>query len=289
MIAKNQQPMLTILTTVQPSPEEAYAANELRHYLNMMTGASFQISSEKNGSVIAIGEAAAELGVTHVKNDRKTNDDAFTIRRVGDSIAIVGGKRGVIYGVYELLEQLGCRFFTPTCEKIPVIPDLPLPDIDTTQEPVLEYRHHHNRDINEYQRFAVKCRLNHGSRKQGLGGGIQYALFVHSFDRLVSIDKYYDEHPEYFALVKGIRRRELPQLCLTNKDVLEIAINTAREILQSRPDCEIISISQNDFDDSFCTCPDCAAIDGYEGSHAGSLIAFVNKLAERLEPEKGHQ
>ena len=285
MIAENQQPMLTILTSAQPSKEEVYASNELRHYLNMMTGASFSIASEKNGPIIAIGEAAAILGITHQKIGRKTNDDAFTVRRVGDSIAIVGGCRGVIYGVYEFLEYLGCRFFTPICEQIPVKPNLSLPDIDTTQEPVLEYRHHHCRDINQSQRFAVKCRINTGERKPGLGGGIQYALFVHTFERLVSVDEYFDEHPEYFAMVKGERRRDLTQLCLTNKEVLEIAIDNTRKILKNNPNCQIISVSQNDYGDSFCTCPDCAAIDEYEGSHAGSLIAFVNQVAERLEPE----
>ena len=289
MIAKNQKPMLTILIAAEPSPEEIYASNELRHYLNMMTGASFTISStstsEKNGSVIAIGTAAEILGVTHLKVNRKTNDDAFTVRRVDDSIAIVGGMRGVIYGVYELLEHLGCRFFTPICEQIPVNPDLVMPDIDITQEPVLEYRHHHSRDINQSQRFAVKCRINTGERKSGLGGGIKYALFVHTFENLVSVEEYFDTHPEYFAMVKGERRRDMTQLCLTNKDVLEIAINKTREILFKKPDCQIMSISQNDFFDSVCTCADCSAIDEYEGSHAGSLIAFVNQVAERLEAE----
>ena len=288
MIAKNQQPMMTILTSAQPSKEEIYAAGELRNYLNMMTGASFEISSEKdekNSPVIAIGEAAGLLGVVHPKVSRKSNDDAFTVRKVGENLAIAGGCRGVIYGVYELLEYLGCRFFTPLCEHIPVKIDLPLPDIDTTQEPVLEYRHHHCRDLNQYKRFALKSRINHGEIPQNMGGGIKYALFVHSFDNLVSADQYFDDHPEYFAMVKGVRRREMPQLCLTNKDVLEISISKTREILLKKPDCQIISISQNDYGDSFCTCPECAKIDEYEGSHAGSLIAFVNQLAERLEPE----
>ena len=285
MIAKNQQALMSILITANPSETEVYASNELRYYLNMMTGVSFNVTNEKKGPVIAIGEAAAVLGVTHPKINRKTNDDAFTVRRVGENIAIAGGCRGVIYGVYELLEHFGCRFFTPVCEKIPVIADLPIPDIDITQEPVLEYRHHHSRDINSSQRFAVKCRINTGERKPGMGGGIQYALFVHTFERLVNTDEYFDDHPEYFAMVKGKRRRDMTQLCLTNKDVLEIAINKTREILRTKPDCQIISISQNDFGDSFCTCLDCAEIDEYEGSHAGSLIAFVNQLAERLEPE----
>jgi hypothetical protein len=285
MIAKNQQAMLTILIAEQPSKPEIYAANELRHYLNMITGASFIISSEKNGAVIAVGQAAEKLGVTHPKISRKTNDDAFTIRRTGDSLAIAGGQRGVIYGVYELLEHFGCRFFTPICEKIPVQPDLPLPDIDTTQEPILEYRHHHSRDINQSQRFAVKSRNNQGDLSPDLGGGMKYAMFVHTFENLVGTEEYFDTHPEYFAMVKGERRRDMTQLCLTNKNVLEISINKTREILLKKPDCQIISISQNDFFDSFCTCPECAEIDEYEGSHAGSLIAFVNKLAERLEPE----
>ena len=36
------------------------------------------------------------------------------------SLGLVGGARGVIYGVYELLERLGCRFFTPLGEQIPL-------------------------------------------------------------------------------------------------------------------------------------------------------------------------
>ena len=285
MIAENQQAMLEILIDAHASAQESYAANELRHYLNMITGASFKIVSEKKGAVIAVGKAAEILGVTHQKMNRTTDADSFTVRRVGNSLAVVGGIRGVIYGAYELLERLGCRFFTPICEKIPVKPDLDLPDIDTTQEPVLEYRHHNCRDINNSQRFAVKCRNNQGDLSPEMGGGMKYAMFVHTFENLVGTDEYFDAHPEYFAMVKGERRRDMTQLCLTNKDVLEISVSKTREILKAKPDCRIISISQNDFMDSFCTCDGCAAIDSYEDSHAGSLIAFVNQLAERLEPE----
>ena len=285
MIAISQKPMLEILVAEQASKPEIYAAGELRHYLNMITGASFKISSEKSGAVIAVGRAASALGVTHPETKRTTSADAFTVKRVGDSLAIVGGQRGVIYGVYELLEQLGCRFFTPDCEQVPVKPDLAMPDISITQEPVLEYRHHHSRDINNSQRFAVKSRNNHGTVSPDMGGGMKYAMFVHTFENLVGTDEYFDAHPEYFALVKGERRRDMTQLCLTNKDVLEISIRKTREILRAKPDCQIMSVSQNDYFDSFCTCAGCAAIDGREGSHAGSLIAFVNQLAERLEPE----
>lgn len=47
----------------------------------------------------------------------------------------------------------------------------------------------------------------------------------------------------------------------------------------------MISVSQNDGNRTNCTCPDCARIDSIEGGPTGSLIYFLNKLAERM-PDK---
>ncbi|MCL2664730.1 MAG: DUF4838 domain-containing protein [Defluviitaleaceae bacterium] len=318
MLAKNKKPLAVIVTGPRPTETESYAAAELRHYLSMMTGAPFKIETlafqdetlvsqdeklafhaetlafhtetlayekKPDGNVIAVGSAAESLGVVFNPSDKITRDDAFVIKRVGGSIGVNGGKRGVIYGVYELLEQLGCRFFSPYCEKIPCLPELETPDIFTEQEPVVESRLHGVTDVHLHQRFAVKCRQNPGGQNQMYGGGIKYALGGHSFERLVPTDEYYGAHPEYFALINGERRRETPGLCLSNKEVLEIVIKNASAVLRENPDCNIISVSQNDYSDSYCTCPDCAAVDEYEGSHSGSVIRFVNQVAERLEIE----
>ena len=40
---------------------------------------------------------------------------------------IDGGKRGIIYGVYELLERLGCRFLAEDCEVLPEAEVLTIP------------------------------------------------------------------------------------------------------------------------------------------------------------------
>ena len=273
MIAEKGTTKVKILTPPQPTPQEIYAASELRHYLNLMTAAPFEITSETDGPVIA------------VKLDESLGEDAFTVRTQGEGIAIAGGRRGVIYGVYALLEEMGCRFFTPECEKIPCVPDLPLPQADIAQRPTLEYRWHNYRDMAQYPRFAVKSRLNGTALPAEYGGGAPYAWFVHSFERdIIGPEEYFDAHPEYFALVNGERLRDFGQLCLTNPDVLEIAVEKVRAALRKRPECRIISVSQNDCE-NYCECPACAEIDAREESHAGSLIWFVNQVAERIEGE----
>ena len=300
MLATNQKAQVTILTTANPTPEEEYAAKELRHYLNLMTGALFTIATEpmpEMQNIIAIGAAAKQLEGA-LEHDSTLGVDAFTVRTIGGNVGIVGGRRGVIYGVYELLQHMGCRFFTSLCEKIPSIPELALPQIDTTQNPVLEYRAHNYKDFTQFPRFAVKNRINMnglrsgnispGSKEDYLGGGIEYAWFVHTFDtEILDPAEHFDTNPEYFSMVDGKRLKEFTQLCLTNTDVVKIAIDKVRTALRAKPHCSIISVSANDWY-NFCTCPTCAEIDGREGTNAASLIWFVNQIAEAINEEFPH-
>jgi hypothetical protein len=187
--------------------------------------------------------------------------------------------------VYEFLEKLGCRFFTPKCEKIPSISDLELPKVDETQSPVFEYRYHNYIDFTGYPRFAVKNRINGPVPIKGkFGGNMSYVWFVHTFQHIISPEEWFDTHPEYFSMVDGKRLKERTQLCLTNPDVLKITIEKVKAALREHPECRLISVSQNDWYNN-CTCPECRKIDEAEGSSAGSLIWFINRVAEAVEPE----
>ena len=283
MLSKNQKATAVILLSKSPTPQEDYAAKELRHYLNMITGALFTITDEPaDGNCIAIGSAAEKLGVVY---DTTYGIDGFTIRNVGESIAIVGGKRGVIYGVYELLEYYGCRFFTSVCEKIPVKPDLPTLTIDISETPTLEYRVHNYREFTQFHRFAVKSRITTAGIRDEFGGGVDYAWFVHTFDtQICDPEEFFDSNPEYFSMVDGKRLKHMTQLCLTNPDVVQIAIDKVRAALRAKPHCRIISVSANDWY-NFCTCSSCAAIDAEEETNAASLIQFVNQIAEAINDE----
>ena len=278
LLAKAGKALVPIVTGEQPTPQESYAASELRYYLDLITSAVFDIVTAGNTGIF----------VRHADEKEKLGEDGFRIETAENAVLIEGGKRGVIYGVYEYLEKLGCRFFTSTCEKVPAITELHAPDFATRQVPVFEHRDHNYYDLAQHGRFAVKMRLNGNSSQieERCGGHQAYTWFVHTFDKLLSAEEYGKEHPEYFAMYNGERsiRDTRTQLCLTNPDVLRIATEKVRAALRQNPDTRIISVSQNDHILG-CQCEKCLAVDREEGSPAGTLLRFVNAIAEELEQE----
>ena len=288
LLVENRSPKVAIyLSAGQLADKEStalYAAKEMRYYLDRITAASFQIEEAKEPVAgIYIGEASgvdvSDLG-----------EDGFRVVSDGDRLCIAGGNRGVIYGVYEFLESLGCRFFTHNCEKIPTIPALEIrEDYDICKKPAFEYRAHNYADAVQSPRFSVKCRFNGGNHNipKRMGGYMPYAWFVHTFDKMISPEEYGESHPEYFALVNGERKttdKGRNQLCLTNPEVYEICVEAVRKRLRECPEARLISISQNDWREN-CQCENCRRMDEEEGSPAGTLLRFVNRIAEALEDE----
>ena len=259
-----------------------FAAQELRYYLNRMTAASFVLESGDDSGALFVGFASGDLAA-------RLGDDGFRIDATPSGATILGGRRGVLYGVYALLESLGCRFFTHDCEKVPFLPSLSLPELHREETPAFEYREHNYADVVQNPRFAAKCRFNGSMHKipERLGGCMRYALFVHTFERLVPTSRYGADHPEYFALENGKRNITSggrTQLCLTNPDVLRIATEACRKVLRANPEARILSVSQNDWK-THCECDACRRVDEEEGSPSGTLLRFVNAIAEALEPE----
>ena len=276
-----------------PDSSTRFAAGELRYYLGRMTAENPQILPAEDVPDDAPG---FRLGAASGMDVSSLGPDGFRIESRNGILCIGGGVRGVLYGVYEYLERLGCRFFAHNCELVPTLawdPDtmLRLPAGPIKQKPVFEYRDHNYADVKQNPRFAAKCRLNgSGSRTPipaRLGGSLSYAMFVHTFHRLVPVEEFGKSHPEYFALVDGRRVTATggrTQLCLTNPDVLRIVTERAREVLRQHPGTHLLSLSQNDWGGS-CQCDGCRRIDAEEGSPSGTLLRFVNAVAEALEPE----
>ena len=256
-----------------------FIAAQLRYYLSRITVAPFVVEKAENTS---------EKGI-YLAFDESYTDDEFSIITKENGIYINGGKRGIIYGGYELLEMFGCRFFTPDCEKIPTLTKLEIGEINKREKPTFEFRDTDYSSIKRFAKFATQCRINGrwNDIPEFLGGSIKYALGAHSFARLVPHKEYRDEHPEYYSFYNG-RRQSIEndhwQLCLTNPDIIDIVVENARKILKENPDRKILSISQNDNPYS-CQCENCLKSDAEEGSPVGTLIKFVNRVAEILEPE----
>ena len=279
-----------IVIPANPTESQRYAGDELAKYLELMGGARLPVVCDCTEPVekeIVIGKTNREgtpcgCGLKH---------DGYIYRTVGEKLFILGeNDRGNLYGVYQLLEnELGCRFLAEGVEKIPTRNTLKLPELDKTVIPPLEYRETYWYAAEEYPDTAIKRGFNASCFKfkkfePKHGGDVRYWGFSHTMFRYVHPDEYFDEHPEYFSMINGERIREHTQLCLTNPEVLEITKRKLRQNIIDHPECKIFGLTQMDWYNP-CQCPECAKVDEEEGSHAGTMIRFVNACAESIAEE----
>lgn len=290
-LVQDGTPRCSIVLSVDASLSERHGAKELQRFLQQMTGAYIPIVEDQtslSGSAIWIGlsDTLQQKGFTLDMTRLKT--DGFVIEQIADGVVIAGSRiRGTLNGVYGFLEDvLGCRWYTPNVSHIPVKPTIAFEGLSVEQVPDLEYRESFfytcfNGD------WAARNRMNGNFLKQEPkhGDKIDYSeLFVHTFDHFVPVERHFAENPEYFSEINGERISDRTQLCLTNPDVLALVIAGVRQWIEDHPGIRILSVSQNDWYNP-CTCTGCKDIDDREESHSGTLLHFVNQVAEAIESE----
>ncbi len=226
---------------------------------------------------IRIGFPAAQLPASLVSAAKDLRADGFLVASSGRDLLIVsGGHKGAIYGVVHLLEtHFGCRKLSPTVEIFPRRDTLSLGPVLETDNPVNDLRivngeFSRDPDYQDWRRLDVTDDV--------FGKG----YYVHTFNRLVPWETYFEGHPEYFALMNGKRVKD--QLCLMRPEVLQIAIERLRAEIAAQPDRQVWSVSQND-NASYCQCDECRKVIEEEGSPAGPIIRFVNAVAAQF-PDK---
>ena len=279
-----------IVLSREASPSEEHAANELQAFLREITGAELPVVTDEtpaDSREIILGDNS-HLRALNTKIDwDELGNEGFTLRTVGENVVIAGGRlRGTMYGVYTLLEDyLGCRWLSSKVSHIPKLDRIEIGAIDDTQAPILEYREPFYTDAFDAD-WAARNKANSNSARldAGRGGKVAYAHFVHTFYPLMSPSEFFAEHPEYYSEIDGKRTHERAQLCLTNPEVVKIATERVRKWIENAPTATIFSVSQNDWR-GWCQCQECAAIDEHEGSHSGTMLHFVNQIAEAIEKD----
>ncbi len=250
-----------------------FAATELAAYLLRITGRS----AGDNGYPITLAATGGE-------------GEQYHITVTADSTSIQSPSlRGVAYGMYAFLEwQFQCRFLAVDCQVVPFCADAPLLLGEQASAPDFAYRELYWRGATD-GRFALQCRLNAACAQitPEMGGKTMFFNYSHTFEDLVPPSQWFDTHPEYFSLVDGKRRREHSQLCLTNPAVLRLCTEGVHKWIRENPDCRIFSVAQNDWYGN-CECAACRAADLREGSPAGTMIAFVNAIADAVAQEAPH-
>jgi len=268
------------------------AVSELQGYIKKISGVMIPAESDESES----GELEIAVGYTNRSADgqfdiEKLGADGFVIETVGKKLFIAGsGQRGALYGVYGFLEKyLGCGFYTSEYEKIPSRDTVAVQQIERDEQiPAFEYREI-DFVTSRKNNFQAKLRANgvYAPSSAKTGGRIEYVGgFVHTLEHFVSQNDYFESHPEYFAMKEdGTRQKGWgAQLCLSNPDVLAIVKEKVRALLRDRPDANIISVSQSDSGTNVmpCMCPECRRVHEEEGSYSGTLIRFVNAVANEF-------
>jgi hypothetical protein len=290
VLAREGQTRCVIVQQPGASAPEQRAAKELADTLREITGATFALQTmtedvPAKAIVVGPGDAAAKL-FPDVPFDRLGQEE-IVMRTKGDRLLLAGGRpRGTLYAVMHFLQhECGVRWWTPWASHIPRKPTLQTGPLAVRYQPPFE-----SRDPFWYPAFDPIWAVRNFSNSQSAripeesGGCIRYKGFVHTFYPLVPPEANFAAHPEWYSLINGKRTTDHAQLCLTNPDLRKFVVERVKQWLRESPEARIVSVSQNDWH-GCCQCERCKALDDAEGSHAGSLLEFVNFVADQIGPE----
>lgn len=282
-----------IVIPAGPSYLEEFAASELQNYFEKISGVKLPVikegdNTEYSYSVFLGGtNKSAEEGVA--PDQANTGRDGFEIKSVKNGLIIRGrNDQGTLFGAYELLERyFDVRWFMPGEEYYPHNKTLKIGQINMTYKPSFTYRWVGRGEWPLRQR--MNCYVNAGGKEVG----INWKWHFHTFIRLIPPEIYYEDHPEYYALVNGQReitesRTHGNQLCTSNPDVIREVAENMIDTLVAEPGIEIITLSPND-GGGFCECENCRDLDepgrDWHARYSNRLAVF-NREVSAIVKEK---
>lgn len=281
-----------------------FAATELQKFVAQSTGVKLPIvtvvSPDRDHLFLGANGVSATCGV---KAD-ELQPEGFHLRTVGRDIHLVGKdtagdptrvltnypcQTGTLTAVYEFLERFVGVTFCWHDDLGTIVPPhqrVVIPDTDLTQAPAYEYRMlGYGPEGQETFLFGRRLRLGHPISVQ----------HWHNWANILPAEKYGQEHPEYFALVKGERQARYylghhgGQVCTSNPAVVDIFVRAALDFFKANPDRDMFSLSPND-GGGFCECDNCRALDAgqFLADPPGQpvltdrMLHFYNQIAERV-------
>jgi len=246
------------------------SAKVLSRYLEKITGVEVLVNNKKSkaGFHIFIGKEFLK-GKNKKLLSEDLQDDAFLILGNNKELFLAGkNPQGNLYAVFTILEEyFGCMKFTVDEEYIPRKTSLISPKVHKVYNPAFPFRvpHFEGRWDKEFSQWHKISSFD------------DWGMFVHTFQRLVPSEKYFETHPEYFALVNG-RRLKDGQLCLSNPDLVKLLIKNLGKEIANQPDKTYWSVSQNDCY-NYCECEDCQALYEKYENISGAYVLMSNKIA----------
>lgn len=222
----------------------------------------------------------------------------YICRTIGNDLLIFGASsKGTANGIYGFLqEELGVRWFAPH-ELFNILPQkdrIAVKDLDRRVEP--SYTGHPGvstlpeRPDYPWQRRMRLAEIHDSRPVRALE---PFSGASHNVHNIVPYRRYFESHPEYFPMRSG--RRSLhssprhTNLCWSNPDVVELAVEAARERFNRGKFFHLFSVGITDAN-AYCECEECVALQP-EREFRGARVAsdmyfhFVNEVARRIAPE----
>ncbi len=301
-LVENGKPRVTLVLSANPTDVDRGAAQDLQRYLHKMSGAEVPIAETDEppaGPVVLIGQSAAvKQLVGPLLDEKHLGGNGYILKMFPNRLVVVGhlaheseySFHGTRYAAFALLEELGCRFFNPNPdgEHVPHHPTIEVHELNVVSKPDFEYRGpwnngHVQPTLTEttkqaWQSWLMKNRL----------GWVSKIRHGHAYEQWCSSDRYFDQHPEYFSYIRQKGRRipmtsQEGQLCLSNPDVVQLAVDAARARFERNPTERSFSLSANDAED-WCECDRCRALDDPDPAiGVGTrLLHFNNQVAAEV-------
>jgi hypothetical protein len=275
-----------------------FTADELVDYLNRITDARFTIATAPlpGWNTIHIGRP--------YKTDRyeefviKASNDGSTLELAG------ADQRGNVYAVYELLETLGCGFWSPDNETVPHETNLVLTaGFSKKDAPSFSYRNVDTPYAN--LAFTLKLRANAQRHKGDVRarltrmGGDASENIMHTLHRKggwMWDGTYFKDHPEWYGValkqdketgewVPGDRDRSI--LCPTHPEMRKQLVKEVDEWLAANyPTRRSVSLSPEDTW-QHCNCETCTKLINSDDARTASVlyIDLINHVANALRPK----
>lgn len=295
---------------------ERFAANELKRYVKQMSGAALRDAlGNERSRVIRVG-LRKDLGARGLPAP-KPGFDGYSISVTDAAITIAGDNpRGVLYGVYDLLERLGCRWYHPAIdprdpEVVPKNADLLLLNGKWSESARIADRLYWISGLafkvmpesiaqldwaakNRYNGLSWQCIPNlidqHLAEMESTGifeamrrRGLMFHGPGHSFPYFLPTAKYFDKHPEWFGFRDGKRQPHgdkwpLTNFCMSNVEAQDEFIRNVLEFVRKHP--QITRLDTLPIDGGLpCQCDQCL-----KSTPTDLLIALYNKLAAAIKP-----
>ncbi|MAE62726.1 MAG: hypothetical protein CMJ18_00515 [Phycisphaeraceae bacterium] len=306
-----------IVVAERVSESEFHAAQEFQRHFAEATGVTLPIVRNSQGPdrhvFIGAGRSMQKSALAFSVEEFGPEDLRIVVR--DDNIVIAGGPvRGTLYGVYTFLEDyLGVRFLAPDHTHVPPVGRWRvIGPVDRFYSPPIDFRWVSYEASYARPDYCARMRLNaarvpirpvddlSGKGLGPFGGRTPIHRTEHSFGRQLPPRQYAKDHPDYYCLFKGFRLATVKpgeggfdfksgsypygmQPCLTHPDVLRIVTDRVLDRLEDRRYLTA-PVSQND-GGAHCQCDQCAPIDEREGTKAGALLEFVNKVADVVARE----